>query len=80
MVMYANEVETNEKQKITWDKKVTTTYMYCRPFASKAVFWAILKDFEFAIDSVYLTSICIHSKWFITISEAKGKSSTFAIK
>ena len=24
MVMYANEVETKEKIKITWDKKLTT--------------------------------------------------------
>ena len=49
--------------------------MYCRPFASKAVFWAILKDFEFAIEGIYLTSICIHIKWFIAITEANGKSS-----
>ena len=27
MVMYANEVETKEKEKLlTWDKKLTTTY------------------------------------------------------
>ena len=25
---------------------ITLPVVYCRPFASKAVFWAILKDFE----------------------------------
>ena len=28
MVMYANEVETKKNIKITWDKKLTTTYIY----------------------------------------------------
>ena len=27
MVMYANEVETKKNIKITWDKKLTTTYI-----------------------------------------------------
>ena len=26
MVMYANEFETKEKQKINWNKKLTATY------------------------------------------------------
>ena len=30
---------------------ITLPVVYCRPFASKAVFWAILKDFEFAVYS-----------------------------
>ena len=29
---------------------ITLTVVYSRPFASKAVFWAILKEFEFAVD------------------------------
>ena len=28
---------------------ITLPVVYRRPFASKAVFWAILKDFEFAV-------------------------------
>ena len=28
MIMYANEVETKEKQKITSNKKLTTTYTF----------------------------------------------------
>ena len=28
---------------------ITLTVVYCRSFASKAVFWAILKDFEYAV-------------------------------
>ena len=27
MVMYANKVETKENYKITWDKKLTTTFI-----------------------------------------------------
>ena len=28
---------------------ITLTVVYRRPFASKAIFWAILNDFEFAV-------------------------------
>ena len=30
---------------------ITLPVVYSRPFISKAVFWAILKEFEFAVDS-----------------------------
>ena len=30
---------------------ITLPVVYSRPFGSKAVFWAILKEFEFAVDS-----------------------------
>ena len=42
------------------------------PFCLKSGF---LSDFEFAVGSIYSTSIYIHSKWFIAITEANGKSS-----
>ena len=29
--------------------RITLPVVYSRPFASKAVFWAILKDFDFAV-------------------------------
>ena len=29
---------------------ITLPVVYSRPFTSKAVFWAILKEFEFAVD------------------------------
>ena len=29
--------------------RITLTVVYRRPFASKAVFWAILNEFEFAV-------------------------------
>ena len=29
---------------------ITLPVVYSRPFASKAVFWAILKEFEFVVD------------------------------
>ena len=33
---------------------ITLSVVYSRPFTSKAVFWAILKEFEFAVDcSIY---------------------------
>ena len=35
---------------------ITLSVVYSRPFTSKAVFWAILKEFEFAVDcSIYIT-------------------------
>ena len=43
---------------------ITLPVVYSRPFASKAVFWAILNEFEVAV----------------AIGESNGKSSTFTIK
>ena len=34
MLMYANEVKTKEKIKITWDQKLTTTYIPAAGYAS----------------------------------------------
>ena len=41
--------------------------VYSRPFASKAVFWAILNEFEFAVDcSIYKTqSVCVADCYFM---------------
>ena len=58
--------------------------VYCRPFASKAVFWAILKDFE-ARSLLFLIVDDFNSKWRTqnpskslkkTAFEAKGRQYT----
>ncbi len=53
---------------------ITSPVVYSRPFASKAVFWAILNEFEFAVDKEQSTansnSFKIAQK---TAFEAKGR-------
>ena len=36
------------------ERGTTLPVVYSRPFASKAVFWAILNEFEFAVDCSYI--------------------------
>ena len=55
-------------------RRITLPVVYSRPFASKAVFWTILNEFEFAVDKEQSTansnSFKIVQK---TAFEAKGR-------
>ena len=57
MVMYANEVETTKNIKITWDKKLTTTYIYIKKQYSVGIEFVDLQDKREPADCLVLAEM-----------------------
>ena len=64
---------------------ITLPVVYSRPFASKAVFWAILNEFEFAFETVkgeYIQTDCVGLLWIKRIDKisSQRKNSSIIVK